>query len=371
MGNQAAAGNISPQRESVEEPLLAKIGKACLAKLQAVFYAGYVTLYRMERASWIVFFTFLAVILWAVSRLIIMLVRLVKRMRRSGRDTAVKSNYFDNYLSITLASVIFMMMYCAGSIGLPPLIAGSRLCSTEQLLILAMMAVPVDLLFTLAHFMIGEGILRAASLFCVAGIYAGTMLTGNYHGYLYYELTRYNAAVMTTRSIISSLPRNSYTIVSTTDEIYQMIQYGRHEELTNFLNKSQRGEYYLPTEYVFIYIEKKPIEYAQSHFFTGPEWLGHEKYADYYSSFVSQCPDITASEIVMGAPESGQRWFANSAWTYSNLAMRTMVESRAYAWCREFNEVYPRELHTYYEDDDFICYYFRQNTGKLYRLDVW
>ncbi len=365
-GEQDTVQNTEPK-----EPLMTRIVNGVIQKSQTVYYEGYATLYRAERAQWIVGFTCLAGVIWAAGRIMTMLLKLILRAWKKERADRIVLGYFDGYLSITLASIIFMIMYCASSIGLPSLIAGSRLCSTEQMLILAMMAVPLDFLFTLLHFILYKGILKLASALCVAGIYLGTIMTGNFHGYLYFELTRYNGAVMTTKSIIDSLPENSYTIVSTTDEIYQIIQYGRHEELTNFVNESKRGDYTIPTEYIFIYVEKKPIEYAQSHFFTGPDWLAWEKYTDYYDSFVSQCPDITASEISKELSEQGPKWFTNSSKSYSNLPMRTMIESRANEWCREFEKLYPNEFRVYYEDENFVCYYFRQNTGKLYQLSIW
>ena len=359
------------QQEIPKEPLLSGIKQFVEEKAEAVYKKGYVTLYRKERAEWIVRFTALALLLWAVSKVVLVLLKLVCKLQKKEQADKIDLGCFDGYLSITLASVIFMMMYCASSLGLPSLIAGSRLCSTEQMLILAMMAVPVDLVFSLLHVRMSSRSMAFLSAAGVAFIYLGTILTGTFHGYLYYELTRYNAAVMTTQSIIDTLPRYSYTIVSTTDEIYQVIEDGRHEELANFANESQRKSYTLPTEYVFIYIEKKPIQYAQSHFFEGPDWLAREKYTKYYSSYVSQCPDITASKISSRLSEEGPKWFSNSSKSYSNLTMRTYVESRVNEWVKEFDRLYPNELHIYYEDDDFVCYYFCQNPSKLYELSIW
>lgn len=355
--------------EKVKEPLLQRITALIQRKADALYYSGYATLYRTQRADWIVNCTFLALALWAVAKVLLLTTGVIFKVRKSKWADRWNTGYFDGYLSVTLASVLFIMLYCAGSLGLPSLIAGSRICSSAQMLILAMLAVPVDMFFSLAQIIIHRGILGAVSALGVVGIYVGTIMTGTFHGYLYYELTRYNGAVMTTYSIVSSLPKSTYTIVSPTDEIYQVIQYGWHEELTDFMNNTRRGDYEIPTEHVFIYVEKKPIEYAQSHFFSGSDWLAWEKYADYYTSFVSQCPDITASEI--SAEEVKLRWFAGSSTTYENIALRTMLESQTYRWCQKFSEIYPNEMRVYYEDDDFICYYFRQNPENLYQLSIW
>ena len=57
-----------------------------------------------------------------------------------------------------------------------------------------------------------------------------------------------------------------------------------------------------------------------------------------------------------------------SNYAYSDLPSRMVLESRLYYWCMEFSKLYPGELHTYYEDEDFVCYYFKQNQACLYQL---
>lgn len=358
---EAAAG--AGQEPSLTERLKAYV-VSLPDRLYGVYWQCYVTLYGIERANFIVFMLAFTIVLWFCYRVLASLLHLLPACKK------VDPGYFDRYPALILASVIFMIMYWPGTLGLPSLVAGSRLCSTEQMLNIAMIAIPVDMVMSLASFLLPGIVVKGAAALLVFGIYIGTMLTGTFHGYLYYELTRYNGAVMTTCSIIRNLPRGSYTIVSPVDETYQVIGYGWHEELVGFINQSADPEYTLPSEYVFIYVEKKPIEYAQSHFFTGPRWLAWEKYPEYYSSYVSQCPDITHTEISERLVASGLARFMVASSSYSNLETRTILESTAYQWCQDFDKIYPHELRVYYEDDDFICYYFRQNTLRLYRLGI-
>lgn len=337
-------------------------------KLITLYQAGYVTLYRAERAEWIVAATALASLIWLVVRLMLMLAKCFFKKRK------IQPGNFDHYLSITFASVIFMAMYCAHMIGLPYLIAGSRLCSMEQMLILAMMAVPLDLVFSVMHLAICEGILKIVSAFVVAGIYIGTIMTGSFHGFLYYEWTRYNGAVLCTHSIISTMPEYSYTVISPTDELYQMIQYGYHEELLNFANQVWEKEYRLPSEHIFIFLEKKPILYAQYLFASGPEWLAREKYLGYYGlSFpVSQRPGYLCAELMSAEELGGERYeFELGSQEYGTLNRRALAESVVYQWCQAFSTLYPGELQTYYEDEQFICYYIRQNPQSLYQLGIF
>lgn len=343
----------------------------CKEKITGVYKEGYRALYQTERARWIVACTILAAVLWIAFRLSAILLR--KRFQKR-----INAGCFDGYPGVIFASFFFMFIYAAPLMGLPELIAGSRLCSTEQILILAVIVMPLDMLFSLlarsckpcrTH----GWILQAASILCTAGIYVAAILLGAYHGYLYYELTRYNAAVMVTESIVETFPQESYTIVSPIDEVYPVIEYGHHEELLDFVEKSDDNGYALSTEYVFIYIEKKPLAYSQYHFFTGNSWLAAEKYSKFFladaDNVVSRCPEIRGARI---SEDAAQR-----ALTYDDLGdayriieNRVILESKAYEWCKRFGELYPLELNTYYEDDSFVCYYFIQEPHVLYNLAI-
>lgn len=93
------------------------------------------------------------------------------------------------YAGITTASFLFMLLYAAPFLGLPEIIAGARLCLPEQILLLAMMAIPADELFFLLEKTKAGHFAPQISLAGVLAIYAGTNYFGVFHGYLYYELT--------------------------------------------------------------------------------------------------------------------------------------------------------------------------------------
>ncbi|MDE5588694.1 MAG: hypothetical protein K2J60_06085, partial [Acetatifactor sp.] len=256
--------------------------------------------------------------------------------------------------------------------GLPELIETYRLCALEQLLVLAVVGIPFDIVFTAFRLFIWEGVLKVVSAWVVMGIYVLALVTGNFHGYLMGYLTRLNSAVLVTHSITETMPPYSFTIVSPTDELYQQIQYGWHEELSAFVNNVQEEEYTLPSEHLFIFIEKKPFLYAQYHLASGPEWLAQEKYMELFEFFpVSQNPDFISSELMSAEELLGSKYvFQLDSSTYSILSVRTMVETLAYTWCQEFEALYPGELQTYYEDENFVCYYIRQNPQRLYQLSI-
>ncbi len=332
-------------------------------KISILYWQGYATLYQKERAYWIVGLTGLAVILWIIYQVIRMICNFITK--KSFRE-----KYFNGYMPIVMASILFMIVYASPALGIPQLLADSRICTTEQLLILSIIAMPTDMVFTLLSFFLIDCVLQIFSIMAAAGICISTVMNGNYHGYLYCELSRYNEAIKVTDSIINKFPEFSYTIVSTTDELYHVNQYGRHEELLTFLQEIDKDDYKLPTEYVFVYVEKKPLEYGQSHYFRGPEWLAGEKYTDLYVDFESRCPEINASEISEKEAQKDILFYARPSLSYTILESRTILESKAYLWCQNFAKLHPFEVNTYYEDENFVCYYFKQNPYALYDLAI-
>ena len=325
--------------------------------IKMVYKYGYAQLYGDTRAKWLLGFTLIAGILSVINWII----------------TAVRFRKlpFELYFGITAASVIFMILYAAPFLGLPEIIAGARLCLTEQVLLLSMMALPADeVLFAIGRRKMAY-ILPYLSVLGVAAIYAGTNYFGVYHSYLYYELTRYNSVVNLTNRIASEYPKQRYTIISTTDEIYQVIESGWHEEILDFYYKSKLEKYYIPTEYLFFYVEKNPIQYAQYHFFAGPRWLAQKKYSQYYkysNAVISEGSAIKSSKIsedVLGEPLTDM---GKASDAYSNLKNRTILESELYFWCQDFKARLPYEIQVYYEDEDVVCYMIQQNPEHLYNL---
>ena len=318
---------------------------------------GYVQLYGRMRAAWILRFTLLATVITILN----LIIRRVYHQKEAS----------ELYAGITFSSVLFMILYAAPYLGLPEIIAGARLCLTEQILILAMMAIPVDELFCRFENSAAGTYAPYLGLFGVIAIYAGTNYFGVFHGYLYYELTRYNSAVELTNYISGKYPQYTYTIISTTEELYHAIETGRHEEILDFYYKSKTENYYIPTEYLFFYIEKNPIQYAQYHFFSGPRWLAQDKYTKYYKysnavlSVGDQIKHGRISERFLNEPLA---IMGKASDAYSNIMNRKILESEMYYWCQNFKTIFPNEIKVYYEDEDFICYVVKQNPDHLFNL---
>lgn len=270
------------------------------------------------------------------------------------------------YIIIILASIIFVFLYVFPSIGLPELISIFRLSSTIQMLIWGVIWIPVDVLLFLTSSRLEKDVIRAETVINCIVIYCSAFLF-NFHGFLCCELTRYNAAVAVTQNILEKYPRYSYTIVATTDELYQVIEDGRHEELLTFVENIDKEEFYLPTEYIFLYIEKHPLKHAQYHYYSGSHWLARERWKESEED-ISQCPYILHTNISKEAAEKVIPDFKRPYMNYRDLESRTILESQAYYWFQEFSKLYPVETSVYYEDDDFVCYCIHQSAESQINL---
>lgn len=330
-----------------------------------LFYRGISELIGEERS---VFFLILIPLILIICLLVKIVLHFLKDATITwSRKQKINSYWLDGYFLLPILCIILIVVYIAPYCGLPELVAGVRLASTQRIIFFALAAIPLDFIFVILVLKIKAAVLQIISAICLAMICVWTCGEQNYHEYLYCQATRYTSDVALMENIINQYSKYSYTIVSPTDGLYQVIEEGRHEELLDFVQGVAGERYFLPTEHVFIFVEKRPIEYAEAHFFAGPSWLAIER-APWWNG--SQAPNIWASEISRASAEQDIPSLTPPFQNYKDLESRTIIESKAYYWCERFMKLYPHEMSVYYEDDDFICYYFRQEASSPYDLTI-
>lgn len=332
-----------------------------------IFYnSGLVDLFGEKRAVLFLCAGTLSAVLWIVIRIFSFI-----KYRIKDKNTAKIRNGHIAYLSFVLMLLVYTAIFCEEPLGLPSIIEWYRACIFAQFAGLGLLVVPVDFIASLLINDDEAAYVKIAAAAGVMGIYVFTRILGVFHGYLMFELTRYNSAVEVTNSIMEDMEDDdNFIIISSTDEYYQQVEHGFHEEIITFVNESQNKGYTLPAKYLYIFVEKNVMQRAQYHVFTGPKWLADKKYRDFYSE-CSQCPEINRSTI---NEEMSQVYFGRfplSSNVYNTWWQKQILMSKLYVWCQKFNAMYPNELHTYYEDDDFVCYYIVQNPRNLYELAVF
>ena len=159
-----------------------------------------------------------------------------------------------------------------------------------------------------------------------------------------------NEAIFCTTNILKENEgrNNTWTIVSANDELNMIEKYGRHTETIEFLEDMEywncTKEVMIPTEKVYFYIEKKPLNYA--------------------NEYVGEIPVVSEEQAKQTLPE-------NSGLNAYNGTERSVTMSRMYYSAQKFMELYPNELKVYYENDRFVCYYIEQNVYRLYNFAIY
>lgn len=336
------------------------IGGRIQEKWQIIREKAFNMMYEKPRADMLIALIGGIVLSWIIYRALVFLLN-------RKREEKINITFGDGYMMIVLAAFIYFISFSAIDLGLPLLMEGYRTGFIHHMLVVMLVVVPLDVVYILLQKICRQSILQIASLGTAVAMVILIYQTDNWHGYLYFEVTRFDATVEVTNDIIESLPVNSYTIVSPTEELYQVIAHGRHEELLTFCSSQARNRYTIPTEYIFLFVEKNVLRYAQYHFFDGPKWLAVGKYQNIYGGH-SVWPEYLTAEISEEAANQGIMYYRNDSDSYTKIDSRVILQSRMYEWCERFKELYPNELKTYYEDDNFVCYYFRQNTQSSYNL---
>lgn len=156
-----------------------------------------------------------------------------------------------------------------------------------------------------------------------------------------------NEAVSCLTQIIDEEKDFSWTIVSAYDELRMGEDHGYHYELINFLKEMEYtggiSLITIPTETVYFFVEKRPI--------------------DYLNAYEGSGQLISEQGAARSLPATGgfADYMGESRW---------VVMSRLYEWTQAFSRMYPHEMSVYYENENFICYRLEQNPLHLYNLSI-
>lgn len=285
-------------------------------------------------------------------------------------------SFADRYLICALASLLFMINYLASDLGLIQLIAGVRVLSSAKIFLLASGGMLPDLLSYGAINVYRKGENKIDGILLIAGVLGSLSLvigSSHYHGYLYSGVSRYPEAVDVTNNIIHNMPQETYTIVSTTEELYQVYGGGYHEELLTLIKMDEMYPgYSIPTKCLFVYIEKTPMRYGQQYFPEGPDWLAvNEKNYLLARSFdwpASQAPSFISSSISEEEANKPLNYNIGSSMAATEFEGRTILESKAARWINTFEKYYPNACRVWYEDERFVCYQITQDPQIPYKL---
>lgn len=163
----------------------------------------------------------------------------------------------------------------------------------------------------------------------------------------YYFQTK--GAMLVSCNIMEKYNDYDWTIVSPVNDISVVQNNGYHYELSDFILEQESWdediEIRIPTKYVFIYIEKRPIILYGNGF--------------YQDDIAITNRDMVTYEDAEKPLEKGKK--DNEYYKKD----RTILMSKAYYWAEEYKKYFPKEMSVYYEDDEIIVYRIVQNEYAL------
>ena len=252
--------------------------------------------------------------------------------------------YGHDYIALILGMIILCIIGSARMLGLIELVASSRITTFAEPFIGMLYMLPVDFVFrVLSHWKnrYYQAVMKSISL-AVCGLAAVFIIQmGWYHAFFDVGQAYYNESEYLVRHIKQSYEKHTYTIVSPTEELYDIMDYGYHTELSEFMNmvNGNQKKFTFPTKYVFFFIEKRVMQdYAY-----GPVDVSLE-YASKELAYLADAQDY--------------------------YFQRAVIESQAYYWAQKVLQVYPRSFKVFYEDDIYVAYILEQNTYSPYDLQI-
>ena len=256
--------------------------------------------------------------------------------------------YGEMLMSAGFCMGILTLLFCAGNLGLPVLMDPARCSIYYVYLLIASMTV------------LGDGVLylifmpriltiprNAISFILTVSMAAGMIHQGLVKTPDFISDYVSNGAYTCLTNIIKENKDETWTIVSANDETQMGLDHGWHYETITFLRKQEHinkdTKLIIPTEKVYFFIEKIPLNYSVIYSGSGQS--------------------ISKKGASQSLPNSG------GIGMYQGEG-RWILMSRMYCWAQAFMEMYPNEMKVYYESEDFVCYVIPQNMYHQYNFAI-
>lgn len=253
-----------------------------------------------------------------------------KKTRRDGQT----------YLALIINMLILCIFGAAKKLGIVQLIEVARIATFAEPISGFIYILPLDFVlravggFKNRYY---QAFLKTASLFLGVLIATFIIILGWVHGFFYFDQAYYNESEYALRNIKKTYAKETYTIVSPTEEYYDVLDYGYHTQMAKFIDmvSGKQELFTFPTEYVFFFIEKHVLN-------------------DYIYGNVDVDLKYAIKDFV----------YLGDVQDY--YYQRAVIESRAYYWAQKFKKMYPNNFKVFFEDDIYVVYMMQQNVYSPY-----
>lgn len=267
----------------------------------------------------------------------------------------LKKNQMAAKVAIGLGLNIFVLNYCiihASYFGLPALVTEERVLNYMIYIGAITLGVPFGLFWLFFEEKI-KPIRWVSSVALVLVVSISIVFFGNTYENSAYYLQTYSSVTENYYKISTTHKKNTWTIVSTVDELSLTRNKGWHYEMWEFIFSLEQYEstkvIQIPTEYVYFVIEKRPLKYNSA------IYLGEEP--EIYDTVSKRSAKQLLTEQLCRESKKSDY--------YANYDIRKAIMSKAYYWAQVYMQYFPDQMSVYYEDRDVIIYEVKQNMNAL------
>lgn len=267
-----------------------------------------------------------------------------------------KSRY---QLAFLLNSFLLLFLILFKALGLPTLMEPKRLAIYFAYFSAFLLGMPLELMNQSLAKLENKKIVPVLSFLTIASSF---LFIRNYHLVrplppLYYLQT--TGTSLANWEIMSDYEDDSWTVISPVNNISPIMNRGYHYELDDFIleqedrdAKNTKEEIKIPTENIFLYVEKRPIIQYGDRFWPGVAELENRP----------QLKKEDATESLSKRKKDNYH--------YRNQKERKILMAKAYSWAEEYRKYFPKETAIYYEDDELIVYQIKQNPESPNNLKI-
>ena len=254
-------------------------------------------------------------------------------------------------LALNMAMFNYVLMYPT-YYGLPSLIGSDRAVNYLIYLGAPLIGVPFGLFWNFFEKKL-RGFRWVGSVAIVTATACLIFFTGaTFTSSAYFRLT-YSSVTEQYYKIKNTHRKDTWTIVSTVDELSLTRNKGWHYELWEFIFSMEQYEptrvVQIPTEYVYVVVEKRPLKYADTTYLGQP--------LDIYGRISKASAKELLSERTIRTSRKSDY--------YSKYSIRERIMSKAYFWAEKYMQYFPDQMSVYYEDRDVTIYEIKQNMYAL------
>lgn len=256
-------------------------------------------------------------------------------------------------ISLALYGLILIFLILCRALKLPTVMEPKRIAIFLAYFSSLYMAIPIEIIYRIFN--------------RIKLTTAGSVITLIYIPALVFVIVKYNfvrplppfyyfqtkGAMLVDNDIMKKYEDHEWTIVAPINDLSVIINKGYHYELSDFILKQENWNrdmnIKIPTKYVFIYIEKRPIVLYGNRFSKNDKEIVNRDLVTYQDALIPL-------RKYLGESNDDNILYKNG---------RQTLMSKAYYWALRYRECFPKEMGVYYEDDELIVYRIVQNEYAL------